>query len=85
MQHIIETPLFVDSGLTRMIQLADLWAYSLRRYVENGETELFSILFSRGRTMIGNTQYPIARSSVHHLTDTSCPCLICEKKYTLEK
>jgi hypothetical protein len=39
--RIVETPLFVDSGLTRMIQLADLCSYALRRYVEKGETNLF--------------------------------------------
>jgi hypothetical protein len=85
MQRIIETPLFVDSSLTRMIQLADLWAYSLRRYVENGETNLFSILHSRARTMIGLTQYPIPRASVHHFAEQSCSCLICTTRGTLEK
>ena len=33
-RHIIETPMFVDSELTRMIQIADLCAYALRRYLE---------------------------------------------------
>jgi hypothetical protein len=83
--RIIETPLFVDSGLTRMIQLADLWAYSLRRFVENGETNLFSILYDRKSVTIGGTQYPIPRAGVHHLAEPSCPCLICTKKYTWEK
>ena len=35
--NIIETPLFVDSSLTRMVQMADLCAVALRRYCENGE------------------------------------------------
>ena len=83
--RIIETPLFVDSGLTRMIQLADLWAYSLRRFVENGETNLFSILYDRKWVTIGGTQCPIPRAGVHHLAEPSCPCLICTKKYTWEK
>ena len=83
--RIIETPLFVDSSLTRMIQLADLWGYMLRRYVENGEASLFSILYSRQKTMIGGVQYPIPRASVHHFAAPSCPCLICETKHTLEK
>ena len=30
--HVIETPMFVDSQLTGMVQLADLCAYSIRRY-----------------------------------------------------
>jgi len=85
MRRIIETPLFVDSTLTRMIQLADLWAYSLRRYVENGETKLFSILFSKKWTTIGGSQYPIPRASVHHFAEPSCQCDICVKLGTLEK
>ena len=34
-EHVIETPMFVDSQLTSMVQLADLCAYALRRYLEN--------------------------------------------------
>ena len=44
---IIETPMFVDSKLTRMVQIADLCAYALRRYLENGETGLFRPIFAR--------------------------------------
>ena len=33
-EHIIETPMFVDSQLNSMVQLADLCAYSIRRYIE---------------------------------------------------
>ena len=84
-ERIIETPLFVDSGLTRMIQLADLWAYTLRRYVENGETNLFSILYSKEKTMIAGNHYPIPRARIHHFAESSCQCLICAKKGTLEK
>ena len=43
---IIETPMFVDSKLTRMVQIADLCAYALRRYLENGET---GVLHERSR------------------------------------
>jgi len=41
--RIIETPLFVNSELTSMIQIADICAYSLRRYLENNEEELYWI------------------------------------------
>ena len=34
-EKIIETPLFLDSQLTSMVQVADLCSYSLRRFVEN--------------------------------------------------
>jgi hypothetical protein len=84
-ERIIETPLFVDSGLTRMIQLADLWAYSLRRFVENGETNLFSVLYSKEKTMADGIQPPIHRFNIQHFAEPSCQCLICENKNVLEK
>jgi len=69
--RIIETPLFVDSGLTRMIQLADLCSYALRRYVEKGESDLFSRIFRRadrvGAVAVG----------VRHFTAPGCACEIC--------
>ena len=39
--NIVETPLFVDSALTSMIQIADLCAFGLRRFIENHETSLW--------------------------------------------
>ncbi|MEN6292162.1 MAG: DUF3800 domain-containing protein, partial [Methanobacterium sp.] len=49
--RIIETPLFVNSELTSMIQIADVCAYSLRRYLENDEEELFNCIFKRADTV----------------------------------
>lgn len=69
--HIIETPLFVDSQLTSMVQIADLCGYALRRYLENDEAELFDILFRRAdrkeNVVVG----------VRHFTKSSCACKIC--------
>jgi len=69
--QIIETPLFVDSQLTSMIQIADLCSYALRRYVENNENELFDIIFIRAdrirRIVVG----------VRHFTGPECRCKIC--------
>ena len=69
--HIIETPLFVDSSLTSMVQIADLCSYALRRFVENGETALFDTIFQRadrvGENVVG----------VRHFADMSCACAIC--------
>jgi hypothetical protein len=45
--RIVETPLFVDSELTSMVQLSDLCAYAVRRYFEKGETHLFSLIRNR--------------------------------------
>lgn len=70
-RHIIETPMFVDSQLTSMVQLADLCAYALRRYLENEEEELFDLIFRRadrrGQIAVG----------VRHFTSLECLCKIC--------
>ena len=69
--NIAETPLFVDSQLTGMVQVADLCAYSLRRYLENNETVLFDQIFKvtdrRGGVAVG----------VRHYARQPCPCRIC--------
>jgi len=69
--NIIETPLFVDSQLTSMVQASDLCAYSLRRYVENQEEELFDLIFQRAdrkdNIVVG----------IRHFTKTNCSCKIC--------
>jgi hypothetical protein len=71
-QRLIETPLFVNSSLTSMVQIADLCSYALRRYLENSETELFRRIFPRadrvGTTVVG----------IRHFTDLSCSCEICQ-------
>lgn len=70
--NIVETPLFVDSQLTSMAQIADLCAYALRRYLENREEELFNLVFQRAdrknRTVVG----------VRHFTVPNCQCIICK-------
>ena len=70
-EHVIETPMFVDSQLTSMVQLADLCAYAIRRYVENSETKLFDLVFERA-DRIGETSV-----GVRHFTSPSCSCKIC--------
>ena len=70
-QNISETPLFVKSQLTSMVQMADLCGYALRRYLENQEEELFDLIFARadrkGNTVVG----------VRHFTNPACACKIC--------
>jgi hypothetical protein len=70
--RIIDTPLFVNSSLTSMVQIADLCSYALRRYLENGETFLFRKVFARAdrvhNTVVG----------VRHFADHNCPCEICQ-------
>ncbi len=70
-ENIIETPLFVDSQLTGMVQIADLCAYALRRYLENEERELFDKIFQRA-----DRRHRVA-VGVRHFTTASCECAIC--------
>ena len=69
--HIIETPLYVDSSLTRMVQMADLCSYALRRYVENGETDLFRAVFRRV------DRYAQKAVGIRHFAGLQCQCEIC--------
>ncbi|MGE5114687.1 MAG: DUF3800 domain-containing protein [Acidobacteriaceae bacterium] len=70
-EQIIETPLFVNSSLTRLVQVADLCAYALRRYLEKAEETLFDQVFKRadraGNKVLG----------VRHFADPKCKCQIC--------
>ena len=70
-RSLIETPLFVDSQLTGMIQVADLCGYALRRYLENNEAPLFEQVFQRA-DRVGN---PVV--GVRHFPRLSCSCRIC--------
>jgi len=70
-ERIIETPLYVDSQLTSMVQIADLCAYALRRYLENSEEELFDLVFQRADRKDG------LAVGVRHYTVPSCRCTIC--------
>ena len=70
-ERIIETPLFVDGSLTSMVQVADLCAYALRRFVENQEVDLFDRIFSRADRSGG------AVVGVRHFSPESCSCKIC--------
>ena len=72
--RIVETPLFVDSQLTSMVQIADLCAYALRRYLENDETELFDQIYSRAHRRNN------AVVGVRHFSSPKCSCRICESR-----
>jgi hypothetical protein len=70
-KNIIETPLFVDSELTSMVQIADLCSYALRRYLENNEDDLFKLIFVRAHRKHG------AAVGVRHYSTNNCTCEIC--------
>jgi hypothetical protein len=72
LDRLVETPLFVDSRLTSMVQLADLCAYAVRRYFENDETDLFDRIYPRfdrlGTKVVG----------IRHYTGKQlCECRVC--------
>ncbi len=70
--NIVETPLFVDSSLTSMIQQADLGAYALRRCIENREFVLWDLIKSRV-----DKKYGIAVGLRHYTGRRMCRCSIC--------
>ena len=72
--HIMETPLFVNSELTSMVQIADLCSYALRRYLENQQTDLFDLIFQRADQRAGRVV------GVRHFTKTRCSCKICQSR-----
>lgn len=71
-QHIVETPLFVDSTLTSMIQVADLMSYATRRYFENEEEELFDKIKSRF-----DRHYTRLVGIRHFTPSEKCGCAVC--------
>jgi hypothetical protein len=70
--NIVETPLFVDSSLTSMIQMADLCAFSLRRVIENGESWLWDLVESRADRAGG-----VCVGARHFTGKRNCVCRIC--------
>lgn len=71
--HVVETPFFVDSQLNSMIQIADVCALALRRYFENGEDDLLNRIQSRFDRKRGRLV------GVRHFSDSSCDCKICQR------
>lgn len=71
--RIVETPMFVDSELTSMVQLADVCSYATRRFFDNNETQLFDLIrprFDRNATglLVG----------LRHFTSKyKCQCSVC--------
>lgn len=77
-ERIVDTPFFVDSSLTAMVQVADLCSYALRRYLENEERDLFDQIFARADRIGDRTV------GVRHFTQRACSCLICSTHRTTE-
>lgn len=70
--NIVETPFFVDSALTSLIQMADLCAYALRRQIENSENALWDVIKPRVE-QLGNAMVGVR----HYTGKRPCSCDIC--------
>lgn len=71
-EFVVETPLFVDSELTSMVQLADLCAYAIRRFFDKGEEGLLdkiSPIFDRNLNKLVGIR--------HYTRADACECKIC--------
>lgn len=76
--NLSDVPLFVNSKATRMIQFADLIAYSLRKYYENGDSSLFDIFAHRIDREGG-----VVHGLVHYVpADSGCNCQACRQRRT---
>ena len=74
-QHIIETPLFVSSNHTNMVQIADCCAYALRRYYDASDAALYLPIKSRA-DKIGSDIVGIN----HYTANQHCECDMCKAK-----
>ena len=72
--HIIETPLFVNSELTSMVQLADLCSYVIRRFFELNEKDLFDRIKKRFDKHNGKLV------GIRHYTCDTCACDVCMER-----
>lgn len=72
--RVIEAPFFFESETSSGVQVTDLCAYALRRYLENSEEKWFSIIFNKfDRTTTG-------LHGIRHYTRAGCPCMICRER-----
>lgn len=71
-ENVVETPLFVDSSLTSMIQLADICAYATRRFFDNAEDGLYREIdprFDRSQASLVGLR--------HYTAKFKCTCVVC--------
>lgn len=73
--HIIETPLFVSSEQTNMIQIADLCAYAIRRFFDYGERDIYDLIKFRA-DMLHDANVGFN----HYTTDKQCSCELCSNR-----
>lgn len=72
--RIIEAPFFLDSRSNSGVQVADLCAFALRRYLENDEEERLEAIFPKFHRAEGGELW-----GLKHLTAPGCACKICSE------
>lgn len=73
--NLAEVPLFVDSRATRLIQYADLIAYAVRRYYDQGDSTFFDVIsgaFDASGGVVHGLSHVLASSQ-------DCGCLVCRQ------
>jgi len=72
--RVIEAPFFLDSRSNSGVQVADLCAFALRRYLENQEEQRLAAIFPRFHRLPGG-----GLCGLKHLTSAGCTCKICSE------
>ncbi|HSS77587.1 MAG TPA: DUF3800 domain-containing protein [Thermoanaerobaculia bacterium] len=72
--RVIEAPFFLDSRSNSGVQVADLCAFALRRYLENQEEQRLAAIFPRFHRLPGG-----GLCGLRHLTSAGCTCKICSE------
>ncbi|MCJ7482108.1 MAG: DUF3800 domain-containing protein [Thermodesulfovibrionales bacterium] len=73
LSRIAETPLFVDSSLTTMVQVADLISYAVRRFFDVNETNLFDRIYSK----FDRKPNGVLVGLRHYTGKVNCKCRVC--------
>jgi uncharacterized protein DUF3800 len=74
-ERIIEAPFFFDSASSSGVQVTDLCAYALRRYLEKAETDAFWTIFPKFHRARGKLH-----GLRHYTRPKTCTCLICAER-----
>jgi hypothetical protein len=76
--NLADVPFFATSKATRMLQYADMVAYAVRRYYENGEATYFDMIAKRFDSEGG-----VIHGLVHYTpSGSACNCVTCRQRRT---
>ena len=75
---VLETPLFVETRMTNVLQVADVCAYATRRFCEKGDTDLFDSMYSRIMRAEGHLTGMLHQTNREEAYGRRCECRICK-------